>query len=55
MVAFRSSATSQSATLNGSPLLRPFLLHADIVKGGALVFAMGPEPNRAWGATSGLP
>jgi predicted alpha-1,2-mannosidase len=39
----------QSATLNGARLERPFLRHADIVKGGALVFEMGPLPNERWG------
>ena len=40
----------QSATLNGQPLLRPFIRHADIVKGGTLAFEMGPTPNKSWGA-----
>jgi len=40
----------QSATLNGQPLLRPFIHHADIVKGGTLAFEMGPTPNKSWGA-----
>jgi len=40
----------QSAALNGVPLDRPFLRHADIVKGGELVFALGPKPNEKWGA-----
>ena len=39
----------QSAALNGVPITRPFLRHADIVKGGSLVFAMGPLPNETWG------
>jgi len=43
----------RSASLNGRPLTRPFLRHADIVKGGTLVFEMGPEPNQAWGAEDG--
>ncbi|MDR3699784.1 MAG: GH92 family glycosyl hydrolase [Candidatus Sulfopaludibacter sp.] len=40
----------QSATLNGKPLTRTWLSHEEIVKGGELVFAMGPAPNRSWGA-----
>ncbi len=41
----------QSATLNGNPLDRPWITHADIVKGGALSFVMGPNPNKQWGST----
>jgi predicted alpha-1,2-mannosidase len=44
----------QSVTLNGKPLDRPWITHAEIVAGGALQFRLGPQPNRAWG-TSGLP
>ena len=40
----------QSAALNGQPLTRPFLRHADIVKGGTLLFFLGPQPNASWGA-----
>jgi predicted alpha-1,2-mannosidase len=39
----------QSATLNGQPLTRSYFTHAELVKGGVLVFQMGPKPNRAWG------
>jgi predicted alpha-1,2-mannosidase len=39
----------QSAALNGVPVDRPFLRHADIIKGGSLVFTMGPLPNKKWG------
>ncbi|MEJ7663806.1 MAG: glycoside hydrolase domain-containing protein [Hymenobacter sp.] len=39
----------QSATLNGQPLDRPLLAHADLVKGGKLVLQMGPQPNKSWG------
>ncbi len=39
----------QSATLNGQPLAVPFLDHYDIVKGGKLVFQMGPNANQSWG------
>ncbi len=38
----------QSATLDGAPYGRAYLRHADIVKGGTLVFEMGPKPNTAW-------
>ena len=39
----------QSATLNGKPLNRCWISHDEIVKGGELVFEMGPEPNKEWG------
>ena len=35
----------QSMTLNGKPLDRPFIDHADMVAGGTLVFNMGPKPK----------
>jgi len=36
-------------TLNGKPLDRVFLRHAEILAGGELHFTMQAEPNRAWG------
>jgi predicted alpha-1,2-mannosidase len=40
----------QSVELDGRPVTRPFLRHADLVSGTAkLVFEMGPQPNRSWG------
>jgi predicted alpha-1,2-mannosidase len=39
-----------SATLNGKPLDRAFLKHAEIMAGGELRFTMAAEPNKAWGA-----
>jgi len=33
----------QSVTLNGSPLVSPYIDYSEIVKGGELVFRMGPE------------
>ncbi len=41
----------QSATLNGKPLNKPWFEHADIAKGGDIVFEMGPSPNKQWGAS----
>ncbi|GJM62558.1 GH92 family glycosyl hydrolase [Persicobacter diffluens] len=35
----------QKVSLNGKPLEKAFINHADITKGGELVFEMGPEPN----------
>jgi putative alpha-1,2-mannosidase len=40
----------QAATLDGQPLRRPWFEHADIARGGTLVFEMGPRPNTAWGS-----
>ena len=42
-----------SATLNGKPLDRAFLRHAEIMAGGELRFTMQGEPNREWGAGAG--
>jgi predicted alpha-1,2-mannosidase len=42
----------QSATLNGKPLLRPWIKHVEIVAGGTLQFVMGPKPNPQWGSSS---
>lgn len=39
----------QSATLNGKPFNKTYLLHEEIIKGGTLVLVMGNEPNKAWG------
>lgn len=38
----------RSATLNGRPLDRCFVRHAEIVAGGQLVFEMGDRPNKNW-------
>ena len=45
----------QSVTLNGAPYDKTYLRHADIVKGGELTFAMGPEPNRSGAAPPRAP
>lgn len=37
------------AALNGKPLDRAYLEHAEILAGGELRFTMQAEPNRAWG------
>jgi predicted alpha-1,2-mannosidase len=52
IVAKDNSATNkfiQSATLNGKPLTRSWLSHAELTAGGELVLEMGPQPNTAWG------
>ena len=43
----------QSATLNGKPYRKSFLLHEDLMAGGELVFEMGSEPNYTWGTGAG--
>jgi len=39
----------QSATLNGKSLNRTWITHQEITDGGAIIFEMGPEPNKKWG------
>ena len=39
----------QSAELNGKPWHKSWISHDDIVKGGTLIFKMGPTPNKSWG------
>lgn len=39
----------QSATLNSEELNTPWITHEDILKGGKLVFEMGPKANKSWG------
>src|SRR6185295_6766371 len=43
----------QSATLNGKPYNKSFLLHHDLMAGGELVFQMGPRPSFKWGTGPG--
>lgn len=40
----------QSVTLDGKPYDRSYVTHGDLLRGGELVFTMGPEPNTAFGA-----
>jgi predicted alpha-1,2-mannosidase len=52
IVAENNSPTNiyiQSATLNGKPLERSWISHAELVAGGELVLKMGPKPNPDWG------
>lgn len=37
-----------SATLNGQPLTRAYLTHAEIQAGGELRFRMQATPNQQW-------
>jgi len=41
----------QSVTWDGKPWTRSWIAHETLIKGGRLVFAMGPEPNPAFGRT----
>ena len=43
----------QSATLNGKPYNKSFLLHDDLMAGGELIFQIGPRPNPRWGTGPG--
>ncbi len=40
----------QSARLNGKPLNRAWLRHAEVAAGGILELVMGPQPNEQWGS-----
>lgn len=40
----------QSVTLNGKTLDQPFIPYKEVAKGGKLIYNMGPDPNKAWGA-----
>nr|WP_249665358.1 GH92 family glycosyl hydrolase [Mucilaginibacter sp. Bleaf8] len=39
----------QRVTLNGKSYTKSYITHADLVKGGELVFEMGSKPNLNWG------
>ncbi len=49
-----SHAYVQAFTLNGKPQERAWFHHSDIAQGGRMVFEMGPEPNKSFGAAEGL-
>ncbi len=38
----------QSVWLNGKPYEKSWLRHSDILKGGVMLFEMGPVPNKDW-------
>jgi len=48
--ASRSNRYVQSAMLNGRPLDSWWIAQKDVVKGGALLLEMGPQPNKEWAA-----
>lgn len=41
----------QSASLNGKPYNKNYILHDDIMKGGKLIFEMGVTPNKEWASS----
>ena len=43
----------QSVKLNGKNWTTPFLPYRELKNGGALVFRLGPEPNKDWGVSGG--
>ncbi len=45
----------QSATLDGRPHERPWIAHADVVRGATLELRMGPRPNRSGGRGRRMP
>jgi predicted alpha-1,2-mannosidase len=45
----------QAVTLNGRAWNSPFLPASAVRKGGSIVFEMGPEPNKTWGANPAIP
>jgi len=40
----------QKVLLNGQPYDKLWISHKDIVDGGTLIFTMGENPNKNWGA-----
>lgn len=38
----------QSAALNGESMGSPWITHEAMMKGGKMVFEMGPKPNKSW-------
>ncbi|TGD77582.1 GH92 family glycosyl hydrolase [Hymenobacter wooponensis] len=45
----------QAAELNGKPLTNCWLYRDELMRGGRLVFTMGPQPNKAWGSQTPPP
>lgn len=39
----------QSLTFNGKPVRNCWMYRDELMKGGSLVFTMGPKPNKTWG------
>ncbi len=45
----RENRYIQSVLLNGEPLDRPWIRHAEIARGGTLAYTLGPRPSERWG------
>lgn len=45
----------QSATMDGKPLDRCWIMHSEIADGAKLEFTMGRIPNKEWGTASAPP
>jgi predicted alpha-1,2-mannosidase len=45
----------KSVIFNGKPWNSPFLPYAEIKDGGTIIYTMGPEPNKSWGAEANPP
>ncbi|MBC3542400.1 GH92 family glycosyl hydrolase [Rufibacter sediminis] len=41
----------QQVFLDGKPLTRSYITHAELMQGGTLKFVMGPQPNKTWGTS----
>lgn len=39
----------QSVQFNGKPHHKSYFMHQNLIKGGEIIFTMGPEPNEKWG------
>jgi predicted alpha-1,2-mannosidase len=45
----------QSVKLNGQDWTKPYLPYSELKGGGTILYTMGPEPNKNWGADTSLP
>ncbi len=45
----------QSVTLNREKWNTPYLPYDELIRGGSIVFHMGPQPNKAWGIDAAVP
>jgi predicted alpha-1,2-mannosidase len=39
----------QSITLNGKPYTKSYIMHSELIKGGAMTIQMGAKPSAVWG------
>lgn len=45
----------QSVRVNGRDWNTPFLSYKELKNGGRMEFVMGAQPNKSWGANTGIP